>query len=318
MNDSQRATRFLHPYLMLALAPVIWATSNITGKLSVGLLTPYQFTFYRWLCAALLLTLCAFPHIRRDFPVLWARKWWLLLWGGSAFALFNILLYGAFNSGAKIANVAIIHSSIPVLVIVGNQLVFKEKNHALQWLGVALSTLGVLWLLSKGDLSALAQLSFQGGDLLVLLTALIYAAYSMVLRRAPAVHWASLMWAMCVAALLFSLPFWAVETARGGQWLALAAPDAGSIVKVCLLVLYVTVFVAILSKMLYMEGVIAVGASRGALVMNLLPVFNVMAAFVFADERAAFGWVHFTAMLAVFGGIVLSEWGARLKKRATS
>ena len=309
MNDSLRATRFLHPYWMLGLAPVIWATSNITGKLSVGLLTPYQFTFYRWLCAALLLSLFAWPHIRRDWPQLWARKWWLLLWGGSAFALFNILLYAAFNSGAKIANVAIIHSVIPVLVIVGNQLVFKERNHPLQWLGVALATFGVLWLLSRGNLPALLHLPLQGGDALVLLTALIYAAYSMVLRHAPPVHWASLMWAMCVAAMLFSLPFWGVEMWRGGQWLATQA-DGAAVLKAVLLVFYVSVFVAVLSKMFYMEGVIAVGASRGALVMNLLPVFNVMAAFVFADERAAFGWVHFTAMLSVFAGIALSEYGA--------
>lgn len=316
MSDSLRASRFLHPYVMLGLAPVIWASSNITGKLSVGLLTPYQFAFYRWLCAALLLSLAAWPCIRRDWPQLWARKGWLLLWGGSAFSLFNILLYVAFNAGVKIAHVAIIHSVIPIVVVVGNALFFKEKNHVLQWCGVALGLFGVLWLLSGGDLRALRGLSLQGGDMLVVLTALIYAAYSMVLRHAPPVHWASLMWAMCVAAMLFALPFWLFELVPNGQWLAVAAPDSERVWKALWLVLYVSVFVAILSKMFYMEGVIALGASRGVLVMNLLPVFNVMAAFVFADERAAFGWVHVTAMLAVFAGIALSEYGARLKSRA--
>lgn len=313
MKDSQRATRFLHPYLMLLLAPVIWATSNVTGKLSVDLLTPYQFTFYRWLCASLLLTVFAHACIRRDFARLWARKWWLMLWGGSAFALFNILLYGAINQGAKIANVAIIHSVIPVLVMVGNVVWFKEKIHGLQWLGVAVSAFGVLWLLSGGNWAALVYPELARGDVLVVLTAVIYAAYSMALRDAPAVHWASLMWAMCVAAMLVALPFWLME-GLSGQWLLASGRENG--VKALLLVLYVSVFVAILSKMFYMESVIALGASRGVMVMNLLPVFNLMAAFVFADERAAFGMVHVVAMAAVFAGIALSEYGARLQKGA--
>lgn len=49
--------KFLHPYVMLFLAPLFWATSNVTGKLGKAWLSPYEFTFWRWLLATALLSL---------------------------------------------------------------------------------------------------------------------------------------------------------------------------------------------------------------------------------------------------------------------
>lgn len=213
-------------------------------------------------------------------------------------------------------NVGIIHALIPAMVIIGNALVFRERAHLLQWVGVALSLLGVFWLLSRGDPLSLFHWRPQPVDTLVLLTALIYTAYSLCLRQAPAVHWASLMWAMCVAAMCVALPFWGTEMARSGQWLQVASPDGGQWLRAILLVGYVSLFVAILSKMFYMEGVLSIGASRAALVMNLLPLFNALFGLaLFADERAAFGSVHLIALMLVFTGISASEFGAQRKRR---
>ncbi len=147
-RDKRYFSYFLHPYVMLFLAPLIWSTSNVTAKLAIGLLTPYQFTFYRWLLATLILTVCFSRRIRRDRATLLARKWWLLFWGGSAFCLFNILLYSAFQAGAKAVNVGIIHALIPIMVIILSVFWCRERTHVLQWIGILSSLFGVLWLLS--------------------------------------------------------------------------------------------------------------------------------------------------------------------------
>lgn len=310
------AKRLPFPHLLLLLAPIIWASSNAAGKLSVGLLTPYQFTFYRWLLATLLLSLVFQKQIRHDWDLLWQRKWWLLWWGGSAFCLFNILLYAAFSFKAAVVNVAIVHSLIPLLVLVAGALVYREKLHILQWIGVVVALFGVLYLLSKGQMASLLQLKLSTADWLIVITAFIYAAYSLVLRNAPVVHWASLLWAMCFAALLVGLPFWLWEFAQNGQWLQIAAPSSAQMTKALLLVAYVSIFVAIISKVFYMEGVIALGAARAAMAMNLLPVFNaLLGLLLFADERAMFGQVHIVAISCVVIGIACSESGARQMKR---
>lgn len=93
----------------------------------------------------------------------------------------------------------------------------------------ALSFVGVLWLVSRGE--------------------------PLALRRAPPVHWASLLWAMCAAATLVSVPFYAAEIWVRGFHLP---PWQG-----WLLLVYVALFVSMVSKLFYMEGVLAIGAGAG-------------------------------------------------------
>ncbi|OAM27153.1 hypothetical protein A7P95_07125 [Eikenella longinqua] len=298
-----------HPYVMLFLAPAFWATSNVAGKLGKAWLSPYEFTFWRWVLAAGLLSWLFRGRIRADLPLLKARALWLLLVGGSGFALFNIVLYSAFARGAAVVNVSIITALIPVMVLLAEVLFFRSRAHGLQWLGVGLSFAGVVWVVARSNPAALLETGLSGGDSLALVTSLIYAGYSLALRAAPKVHWASLMWAMCVAAVAVSAPFYVWEGLEKGfrlpPWQA------------WLLLLYVAVFIAILSKLFYMESVIAIGAGRAALTMNLLPVFGALVGVaVFPDERLG-GYV-LTALLLVAAGIGASEWGAAKRQVGAS
>jgi len=65
--------------------------------------------------AALLLSWLFRARIQEDLPALKPRALWLLLVGGSGFALFNIVLYSAFACGAAVVNVSIITALIPVM-----------------------------------------------------------------------------------------------------------------------------------------------------------------------------------------------------------
>ena len=142
---------------MLFLAPLFWATSNVTGKLGKAWLSPYAFTFWRWLLATALLSLLFRRQIRADWPQLKARAGWLFVVGGSGFALFNVVLYGAFARGASVVNVSMITALIPLAVLLVDVGFLRGRAHPLQWLGVALSFVGVLWLVSRGEPLALTM-----------------------------------------------------------------------------------------------------------------------------------------------------------------
>ena len=287
-----------HPYVMLFLAPLFWATSNVTGKLSKVWWSPYAFTFWRWLLATALLSLLVRRQIRADWPQLKARAGWLFVVVGSGFALFNVVLYGAFARGASLVNVSMITALIPLAVLLVDVGFLRGRAHPLQWLGVALSFVGVLWLVSRGEPLAVRENGIAPGDRLARVNVVIYAGYSLALRRAPPVHWASLLWAMCAAATLVSVPFYAAELWVRGFHLP---PWQG-----WLLLAYVVLFVSILSKLFC---VLVIGASRAALTMNLLPVFGALVGVaVFVDERLG-GYV-LVALALVAAGIGLSEWGA--------
>ena len=241
-------------------------------------------------------------RIRHDGPALRVRAGWLLVVGGSGFALFNIVLYSAFARGASVVNVSIITALIPLAVLLVDVLVLRGRAHPLQWCGVALSFVGVVWVVSRGHPAALLEQGIAPGDRLALVSSAIYAGYSLALRRAPRVHWASLLWAMCLAATVVSLPFFVAERLREGwrlpPWQA------------WLLLGYVVLFVSIVSKLFYMEGVIAIGANRAALTMNMLPVFGALVGVAFFADEHLGGYV-LIALLLVAAGIGLSEWGAR-------
>ncbi|MGP4714661.1 DMT family transporter [Psychrobacter sp. DM8] len=294
------------PYVMLLLAPLLWATSNVTGKLGKGWLTPYEMTFFRWFIATLILTFFARKLIEKDWAVIKQHWLWLFIVGGGGFALFNIVLYSAFSMGASVVNVSIITALIPFGVICFSAFIYKDNPHLLQWLGIGIAFIGVIWILTGGQPFILSQYNFALGDSLALVTTGIYIAYSIALRHAPKIHWASLMWAMSLAGLVVATPFYGYDLAQNG----IHFPDW----RGWLMLLYIAIFISIISKLFYMESVIQIGANRASLAMNLLPVFGaVMGVMFFKDEMMTMN--HIIALALVMIGIISSEYGAALKRQ---
>ena len=286
---------------MLFLAPLFWATSNVTGKLGKAWLSPYAFTFWRWLLATALLSLLFRRQIRADWPQLKARAGWLFVVGGSGFALFNVVLYGAFARGASVVNVSMITALIPLAVLLVDVGFLRGRAHPLAMAGGGAVVCRRAVAGEQGRAAGVARERHCAGRQSGAGQCRHLCGYSLALRRAPPVHWASLLWAMCAAATLVSVPFYAAELWTRGFHLP---PWQG-----WLLLAYVVLFVSILSKLFYMESVLVIGASRAALTMNLLPVFGALVGVaVFADERLG-GYV-LVALALVAAGIGLSEWGA--------
>ena len=68
-----------------------------------------------------------------------------------------MLLYGAFARGASVVNVSMITALIPLAVLLVDVGFLRGRAHPLQCLGVALSFVGVLWLVSRGEPLALRR-----------------------------------------------------------------------------------------------------------------------------------------------------------------
>lgn len=294
------------PYVMLLLAPLLWATSNVTGKLGKGWLTPYEMTFWRWGIATVVLSFVARSIIQQDWLVIKQHWLWLFVVGGGGFALFNIVLYSAFSLGASVVNVSIITALIPFGVVMLSAIIYKDKPHWLQCVGIAIAFFGVLWVLTEGKPFWFEQYDLAVGDLLALVTTGIYVAYSLALRHAPSIHWASMMWAMCVAGLVTATPFYGYDLLSNGVHF----PDW----RGWLMLGYIAIFISLISKLFYMESVIQIGANRASLAMNLLPVFGaLMGVLFFVDEHMTLH--HLIALSLVMLGIVCSEYGAARNRK---
>src|SRR5262245_13853259 len=70
-----------NPYVLLALAALFWSGNHIVGRAIGGEVPPIGISTVRWLLPTIALGLFAFPHIKRDWPVI-RTHWGILLWLG--------------------------------------------------------------------------------------------------------------------------------------------------------------------------------------------------------------------------------------------
>ncbi|WP_051332278.1 DMT family transporter [Cucumibacter marinus] len=297
-------------YLILMLAPLFWSGNAVAGKLAVGEIDPLMLASARFVGAVLVTFALAWPHLRKDWPEIRRTLIMLLLFGAIGFATFNALLYTAplFTTAL---NVSIEQASIPVMVMLGNFLVFRVRARLLQIAGVFITILGVLFVASHGDLGRLLTLSVNQGDALVLAACVVYTLYSLALRFRPSIHWMSFL-AVCsfgamIAALAYQLGF-------GGGTAGMADSLSRVTPKGWMIVVYTAIFPSILSQLCYAWSVERIGANRASLFINLIPVMGtILSVIVIGEVLQSY---HYLAFVLVVIGIVLAEYAASRKTGA--
>ena len=250
----------------------------------------------RWLSVLLLLLVFASRHVRGDWPTLRNRLPFLAAMGALGFTGFNALYYTAAHSTSAI-NIGIIQGSIPVLVLLGAFAVYRTRVSLVQCIGVGISLLGVAVVASQGQPARVIALAVNPGDMLMVAACVLYAGYTVALRRGPAVSPLGFLTVSAAAAFIASVPLVVAEWHTG----ALAWPSATG----WLIVAAVTLFPSLLAQVLFIQGVQEIGPGRAALFVNLVPVFAAIMGVTFLGEP--FERFHAAALSLVLFGIWLSE-----------
>lgn len=285
-------------YVFLIGTMLCWAGNAIVGRFAVGEISPMLLVTLRWTGTMLLLALFAQGAVRRDWPVLRAHWRFLAAMGALGYTAFNALFYVAAHSTTAI-NLGIIQGAIPMFVLLGAFAAYRTKVTVRQVAGAVITMAGVVLVATGGSLQRLADLAFRQGDLLMVVACVLYAGYTVALRRKPAVSAFAMFAALAAAALLASLPLLAAEIAMG----RLQAPTA----KGWLIVAFVSVFPSIVAQVCFMRGVELIGPARAGVFANLVPVFVPVLAVALLGE--SFKPFHAAALALVLGGIWLSERG---------
>ena len=295
-----RTSNDTRAYLLLILTTLCWGANPVFGRLAVGEVSPMFLVCMRWLGVFVLLVILSNRQLQRDWKTIRQRWLFILAMGGLGFTGFNALFYTAAHSTTAI-NIGIINSAIPVFILMGVYLVYRSPVTRQQIAGVAVALIGVLWVASSGSWSRLANLTFSTGDVLMIIASVLYAGYSVGLRKRPQVSALCFLTVISGAALLTSLPLLAVEFLMGQ--LVLPSP------KGWLVILLITLFPSFLAQLLYIKGVGLLGPDRAGIFFNLVPVFASIFAVVFLQEP--FQFFQAIALGLVLGGIWLSEKGKR-------
>jgi drug/metabolite transporter (DMT)-like permease len=275
-HASVRAWFLDQPYLLLCFTALFWAGNAIVGRLAAGHIPPVTLSFLRWGLAFLTILPVAWPHLRRDWPKIRARLGLMIVLSIAGISAFNTLQYWALEH-TQALNTLLLQSALPLFVAVWSLILLGVRLTLAQGFGVVLSLAGVLTILLHGDLTALAGIRFNKGDVIFILALIIFGFYSVLSLKRPAIHGLSFVAFTfgCGAACLIPLWIWELWSRP------VMALDAANL----LTLFYVAIFPSTLAYLCFNRGVQLIGANRAAPFFHVVPVFGAVMAIAFLGER---------------------------------
>jgi drug/metabolite transporter (DMT)-like permease len=289
------------PHVGLAAAALLWSGNFIVGRALRGQITPLALNFWRW-AIALAVQLAFTQRLqwahRRAALGEWKR---IAALGLTGIAAFHTCVYLALETTTAV-NALLLLALSPLLTVFGAWALFREPVTARQLMGLAVSLAGAVVLIARGDAAHLGSLRFGTGDLWMLVAVVLWTAYSLLLKKAPAaLPQPVLLTASTIAGVAWMLPAYAWRQ-FGEGWPQLTVGAVGGL-------LYVSLFASVLAFLLWNGGVARIGPQRAIVYLYLMPFFGAVLAFAFLGEGVEGYQVASGA--AIFLGIALMNWRPR-------
>ncbi len=288
MNPASKLRTFLY----LIIPPIAWAGNAVVGKFANDLIGPFSLSFYRWSIASILILIIAARPLYQARKAIIEHLGILIVFGILGTCLFNTFLYwGLTYTSAN--NSSIILASMPIAIIGLSFALGIEKTNALQLLGLFISILGVLWVITSGKPQQIVALYLNPGDLIVLTAVGIWAMYSVSLKkwRPNNIDALPFLAIQILIGTVFILPFYLYElsTLPSVQWQS----------DIFWILAFVAIFPSLIAHYFWQQGIALGGANIAGLFVPFISLFTGLFAFIFIDERLN------TAQLIGAGMIIL-------------
>ena len=283
--------------LLLLAPPLFWAGNAVLARALVGEFPPLALSFWRWALAFVLIAPFAAASVWRHRGVIRAQ-WPLLVWTSLlGVGCYNSLQYLALQTSTAVST-TLIGASGPIITLLAGAAFFSSPVVRHQWIGAAVSLLGVLWVIARGEPGNLLQLQFAAGDLIMLAATLAWSIYTWLLRtqRPPLPLTAFLAVQIALGALMI-LPFYLIE------WTITQNTPAPTATNFAALV-YVVLLPSLAAYYCWDRGVARVGAVLPMYFVNLTPVFAACLSWAVLDDPI--GIYHLVGGALILAGIYLA------------
>jgi len=286
----------IQAYCLLILTTICWGLNAVFARMTAGEISPMLLVSIRWLGTLVLLVLFAGRTILEGLPTIRRHIGYTFLMGLVGLGGFGTLIYySAYYTTA--VNIGIIQGAMPAIVLVGSCWFFRTSVNFVQIIGIVVTMFGVVFVSINGELENLISLSFNNGDLMMLIAVVFYGAYTVGLRRNHNLSSIVLFASVVGWAFISTLPLTIYEFASGKTvW-----PDENVWIIVGLIVL----LPSFISQICFIESVKLIGPARSGVFVNLVPVFASFLAVQLLGE--AFELYHGFSLLLVLSGIYIFE-----------
>ncbi|MFN3506178.1 MAG: DMT family transporter [Allorhizobium sp.] len=287
----------LYDWMLFLLTPVFFSSNLIFGRGITGEVGPFTTALLRWLGAAILMS--PFIWQERAACLAFVRRHtalWLTL-GILGMGICGGVVYWALTLTTA-SNATLIYTTSSLFIILFQWLFQKRQMTRTELAGMVIAFAGVVAIVLKGHPEALLQLSFNIGDLAILVAAIAFAAYSLLLRR-PSVRAMPPLPLFALLALSGSIvlvPPGLIEIATGGP-----LPDtAMEFAKLGGIIL----FASLAAFYCFQHAVQVFGPGIAGMTLYLMPPMSILMAVIFLGEH--FEPYHAVGIVLVTGGLVLA------------
>ncbi len=285
-------------YTFLTFAALFWSGNFIIGKFATLFeVPPLTLNFLRWVMVWFLLIPFTIKEIvaKRDYI---KRHFFIIgLMGILSISTFNSVVYFALNF-TQVINAVLMLAAIPPMIIIFSSIMKIEKTNILQLSGLFLSIVGVGTIISNADIQKIISLSFNKGDVWMIVCVLSWSLYSTLLKKNKfELSQFSLIQIMVTVGLIFLVPQFLYEKSIGNE----IEINKASI----LILMYIVFFPAIAAYYCWQKAIELIGPNRSSMFIQLMPLFSAMMAIIIFKEK--FQLFHFFGAIFIITGIYLSN-----------
>ena len=285
-------------YSLLVFATFCWSGNFIVGKFAYLFeVPPLTLNFLRWVSVWLLLIPFTYKEIYNNLEHI--KKNWIVIsfMGVITISTFNSVVYFALTQ-TQVINAVLVLAAIPAVTIIISSLMKVDKTNIFQLIGLLLSVIGIGAIISNADLNKIFSLSFNKGDLWMLVCVLTWSLYSTLLKKHKfKFSQFTLIQLMVSVGILFLIPQFFYEKSIG---LELNFNKA-----FFLILFYVVMFPAIAAYYCWQKGIEIIGPNRSTMFIQLMPLFSAIMAIIIFNEK--FELYHFVGACFILTGIYLSN-----------
>jgi drug/metabolite transporter (DMT)-like permease len=278
------------PYLEALFAVIVWGASFIATKVALQDISPIAIVWLRFSMGVLILGIAV--SMRGQFSLPGKGEWAYFSLLGFLGITFHQWLQSNGLQTSEAGTTAWIVSTTPVFMALLGWTVLKE---ALSWIktsGILLAFAGVLLVVSKGDLASVSVGKFGApGDVLILISSVNWAVFSVLSRRGLKSYPAGLMmfYVMSLGWLFTSILFFAqtglseITNLTSKGWFG---------------VIFLGVFCSGLAYIAWYDALQALPSAQTGAFLYIEPLVAVVVAFFVLSEPV-------TVVSLIGGGIIL-------------
>jgi drug/metabolite transporter (DMT)-like permease len=277
--------------LIFFAIPLTWAGSFIAGKYLIQDIGPVEAVLLRFLLSGIILLSGLMIWRRKTHPNFLEKGFLIHLTGIVLMSGvgYHVLFFWAFKYASP-TNIALIIALNPFFTAFGERIFFNMKRSMRFYAGFLMAFSGATWVIvTRGN-----GFSLPGtGELLCLISALLWSGYTIFARKTKQPHWDS-MWISMYNYLftaLVLLPF-ATEMLMPGFWEKLTFSGWNA-------VLYMAIFPTALGYTLFYVGVQKKGPAWAATFIYLVPSLTANLDHLFFDAQLTLPMVMGTTVTVV-------------------